>query len=557
MLPADLQAQIDAMRIDFIKSLPDKLEEIGGLLEHYRSKADPDALRQAHFLVHRLSGSGGTFGCDDLGKGAKKLEAALLQRLDGKPPLENAGLGELDALFRELAASPIGAAKAGAAPTPPATTTAIAETISVSDEPGRLIYLVDDDAALADNLALQLSHFGYHVRQFDEPRRLPTQGDESMPVAIIMDIGFPGDELAGPHSITGALKERYAEVPLLFISARDDFQARLETVRAGGRAYFTKPVDVSAMVNALDAFAPKESPRSFRVLVVDDSESTALVHSLILRNAGMETAILTDPARIAEPLLEFAPDLILMDVYMPVCSGIELASLIRQQEAFVGIPIVFLSAESDLDKQLRAMTKGGDDFLTKPVDQSRLVSVVATRARRARILRTYMDSDGLTGLVNHSKLKERLAVEVLRSRRLAKPLCFAMIDLDHFKSVNDTHGHAAGDRVLRSLSKMLLQRLRRTDIAGRYGGEEFGVILTDVGAEQAALLLDSIRRDFGSIVHVSGANKFQVTFSCGIAEFPGFQTAEELAVAADATLYDAKHGGRNRVAVARKEAASG
>ena len=124
-----------------------------------------------------------------------------------------------------------------------------------------------------------------------------------------------------------------------------------------------------------------------------------------------------------------------------------------------------------------------------------------------------------------------------------------MLDIDHFKRVNDTWGHAAGDRVLHSLAKLLRQRLRRTDVAGRYGGEEFGLILTDVDAQTALPLLDSIRCDFAALRHACGDAEFGVSFSAGIAEFPCHGRADALIAAADAALYAAKQAGRDRIAL--------
>ncbi len=158
-----------------------------------------------------------------------------------------------------------------------------------------------------------------------------------------------------------------------------------------------------------------------------------------------------------------------------------------------------------------------------------------------------MATDGLTGLLNHSHLEERLETEIARSQRQGSPLVFAMIDIDHFKRVNDTWGHAAGDRVLRSLAKLLRQRLRRTDVAGRYGGEEFGVILTDTDVETALPLLDAIRRDFGAVQHTCGDTEFSVHFSAGLAGFPRHRSAGVLVNAADAALYVAKQAGRDRI----------
>jgi diguanylate cyclase (GGDEF)-like protein len=262
------------------------------------------------------------------------------------------------------------------------------------------------------------------------------------------------------------------------------------------------------------------------------------------------TAVVTDPMQVMEPLIEFRPDLILMDMYMPGCSGLELAAMIRQQEAFVGVPIVFLSLETQLDRQLLALQLGGDDFLTRPIEPDHLVAAVLSRARRARNLYTFMVSDSLTGLLNHTTIKERLEAEVASARRHRLPLAHAMIDIDHFKRVNDTYGHATGDHVLKSLAQLLQQRLRKTDVIGRYGGEEFAVILPSTSADAALAVVDQIRAGFEQVRHQSEGTDFRVTFSAGVAVFPPFGDAARLSEAADKALYHAKQEGRNRVALA-------
>ncbi|MCA1754315.1 MAG: GGDEF domain-containing protein, partial [Spirochaeta sp.] len=177
---------------------------------------------------------------------------------------------------------------------------------------------------------------------------------------------------------------------------------------------------------------------------------------------------------------------------------------------------------------------------------------VSLRAERTRSMRYFMERDSLTGLLNHSNLKGSLGLELQRANRIGREMSFAMIDLDHFKKVNDLYGHYSGDRVLKSLARLLQQRLGKTDVIGRYGGEEFAVILFDVGMDQAQRLLDDIRESFSLIRHRAGEEEFSVTFSCGIAGFPTYADALSIAEAADAALYLAKEGGRNKVVLAQK-----
>jgi len=161
-----------------------------------------------------------------------------------------------------------------------------------------------------------------------------------------------------------------------------------------------------------------------------------------------------------------------------------------------------------------------------------------------------MTMDSLTGLFDHTTLMDKLSLELVRSRRNNRPLSFAMLDLDHFKSINDRYGHLTGDRVLKNLARMLRQRLRITDVIGRYGGEEFGVILTDTDLATAQKVMDEIRVNFSKLNHLHASQAgFRVTFSCGLASFPQFQDAHTVCDEADKALYDSKMKGRNCVSV--------
>jgi diguanylate cyclase (GGDEF)-like protein len=289
---------------------------------------------------------------------------------------------------------------------------------------------------------------------------------------------------------------------------------------------------------------------AFRVLVVDDDAEVVKHTELILSEAGMITASVDDPMKIVEPLEEFRPELILMDLDMPGCSGQELATVIRQQASYAAIPIVFLSAETNVQRQLQALQRGGDDFLSKSLNPGELILAVATRARRFRLLRSMMTRDSLTGLLNHTSTKQQLETEIDRARRADAPLAFVMVDIDRFKSVNDTYGHAAGDAVLKSLARLMKERLRASDVVGRMGGEEFAAVLADTDAAGAARIFDELRRAFARIRHNAEGREFSVTMSCGVAQFPDFDGASRLSNAADKALYAAKHNGRDRVETA-------
>ncbi len=411
-------------------------------------------------------------------------------------------------------------------------------------EPNRLIVLVDTNTGEAEVFASNIGHFGYKVEVFTSPAGVIEFCDNNRPGTIIVATEV---EKIDPVFFETLNQKFGKDIPLVFLSSKGDGFSRLQSVKSGGDAYFMKPVDIRELIDKLDTLTAPFLPQAYRILIVDDSTTAIALNSSSLRQAGMVTRVATDPEQLMQQLVEFAPDLILMDMYMPTCTGLELAAVIRQQASYVSVPIVFLSGETNLQKQLQAMQLGGDDFLTKPIEAGHLVSVVAARASRSRILRSYIERDSLTSLYNHNRIKEQLEVEIIGARRKNSNLIFAMLDIDHFKRVNDTYGHHIGDRVIKNLSRFLLSKLRRTDFIGRYGGEEFAIILPDTSEENGLKAINRIREDFTRFPHYVQDTEFYVTFSCGLASFCSYPDAASLSRAADQALYEAKRAGRNRI----------
>ena len=414
------------------------------------------------------------------------------------------------------------------------------------------VYIALQDAKRAERLAQQLEFFGLAAQALSDERAFRAAITERHPAAIVMDVDFAGAGLELAGSVQEGLEQK---IPLLFFSHCDtDTPTRLAAVRAGGQEFFTGSLDASSLLERIEVLTHVSQYDPYKVLIVDDSKAQATHTERVLNSAGILTHTLTEPIRAMDALAEFQPDLIILDMYMPECNGTELAKVIRHNDRYVSVPIIYLSAEDDLDKQLDAMSEGGDDFLTKPIKPRHLIATVRNRAARARNLKARMVRDSLTGLFNHTHTLQLLEDARFRARRDGQPLTFAMIDIDHFKKVNDTYGHPMGDRVIKSLALFLKQRLRKTDHIGRYGGEEFAVVLPDTDAVTAAKVLDEIRRRFAEIHYPAQPHDLSCTFSCGIAELRDDMDGNALSKQADEALYVAKRGGRNRVEIYLDEA---
>ena len=420
-----------------------------------------------------------------------------------------------------------------------------------ANQKSKLVYLWPGHNPDLQEAARQLGYYGYEACLIESPAQLFGDVAVRSPTGVLIDCSLAGALPSEHQAELAALAQKF---PLACISNESDVHARLAAVRMGCQAYFTRPLDTTSLLDTLDRLTAPAQAEAGKVMIIDDSPSLAAFYAAHLSEAGFLCHVVTDPLKSLEALVEHPPELILLDMNMPGASGQEIAKVIRQQDAYLSIPIVFLSAESDVGRQREAMSLGGDEFLQKPIQPEHLVSAVRSRVIRYRALRALMVRDSLTGLLNHTSYKERLRAEVARAKRQNKNLSVAIIDIDHFKNVNDTYGHPAGDRVIKNLSRLLKQRLRGADIIGRYGGEEFALALPDTPIDLAVKVIDHLRESFAAIEQHAGNKTFNNTFSAGVSEFapqtPAAVDSEGLIKAADEALYVSKHGGRNRVTAA-------
>ena len=409
------------------------------------------------------------------------------------------------------------------------------------------VYVVLQDHERAERLAKQLEFFGLSALSLHSVSEFQTAMTQRHPAAIVMDVDFsgPGQGLRLASQVQEGLEQK---LPLPFFSLNEtDTPTRLAAVRAGGQEFLTGALEASSLLEKIEILTCVAQYEPYKVLIIDDSRAQATHTERVLNAAGIVTRTLLDPIQAMGELAEFQPDLIILDMYMPGCTGTELAKVIRHNDRYVSVPIIYLSAEDDQDKQLDAMSEGGDDFLTKPIKPRHLITTVRNRAARARNLKARMVRDSLTGLYNHTHILQLLEDCSFRSRREGKPLCFAMLDIDHFKKVNDSHGHPMGDRVIKSLALFLKQRLRKTDFIGRYGGEEFAIVMPDTDIQSAHQVLEEIRHRFAEIHYPAQPADLFCTFSAGVVSLGLHDDSLSLAAQADSALYRAKHAGRNQV----------
>ncbi|TXT39141.1 MAG: response regulator receiver [Comamonadaceae bacterium] len=408
--------------------------------------------------------------------------------------------------------------------------------------PSHRVWLICDHASQWQALTTRLAYFSIQTEVYPW-EKVPDKAHE--PSIVLLDTHGMSVKEVCRHIQT--MRTRFAASKLIAHRLAADFNTLKAVLRAGCDYCFNDSTPQSTILAKIIELCSKDEEPPFRVLVVEDSPTASKSIQHTLRESGIESLAVMNPSDVLIGLRSFQPDLILMDMYMPDCTGVEATRVIRQHAEFLSTPVVYLSGDGDMALQVDALRLGGDHFLTKPFNPVFLNAVVKSKIERYRTLRRSMLRDGLTGLFNHRTIKERLAAAVTVTSNTHGRLAVAMIDIDHFKSVNDKYGHPMGDEVIRSLAWLLKQRLRKGDLVGRYGGEEFLVILPGSDAEQAFDVLDRIRRDFSQIRYSLEDGWFETTFSAGVSQYFASTNAEAMIKDADEALYDAKHSGRNCV----------
>lgn len=293
----------------------------------------------------------------------------------------------------------------------------------------------------------------------------------------------------------------------------------------------------------------------FSVLVVDDDADKRMLLTVALQMAGYEVHAAEDGEDGLAAVFSYQPDLVVTDVMMPKMDGYELARRVRANPRTRFIPIIIqTAAKSGAQDARRGAEVGALGYITDPTD----LDLLLARARTLLDFKGYLDTceeeaftDHLTGLANRRRFERQLVREVSRTLRYGRPFCLLLLDIDHFKQVNDNYGHEAGDDCLRHLGDILQAGTRGIDTTARIGGEEFAVLLTETDLDGGVEVAERLRATISGAEILTGG---RITASFGVAEFPlCAQTGRELVSVADMALYEAKRQGRNRVECAPVE----
>ena len=449
------------------------------------------------------------------------------------------------------------------------------------------ILVVDDVLPNVKLLEAKLSAEYFEVLTAMDGQSALSAAMEEIPDLILLDVMMPGmDGFEVCRRLKSDTKTRH--IPVVMVTALSDVADRVRGLEAGADDFLSKPVnDVAlfARVRSLirlkmtmDELRLRQATSGKEDLLEDDALSDEALgesgHILLVEcnefNADKLTAGLTDSGHSVDLACQAGEalqmgrgaeyDLIIVNLDLDGEDGLRLCSQLRSQERTRQVPILLILDDIDLPKLAKGLDLGVTDYLVKPIDRNELSARSRTQIRRRRYhdkLRSMLESsvslaytDTLTGVYNRRYMNAHLDRKIMDIAETSKPVSVMLFDIDHFKQINDTYGHGAGDEVLKELAIRVTNNVRDFDLVARYGGEEFVVIMPDTGEEAAVRVAERLCRCVSAapIMVPSNADPIEVTVSIGVATTTDpSEEANQLLERADKLLYEAKAGGRNQV----------
>lgn len=543
----------------FKQSIFNQVEILQNCTKSIEAKTlDDDLHKQAVTEAHKLAGLLGTVGFPEGSQICRQIETLLRNASNPFDPDLALQLQESIASLKKVLQKPLPQHQQ----TPSAVEnrsktikelTSAQETISLSESEGffnkqPLVLIVDEDLKLAEVLQQEGIGIGLQIEAVTSLSAAREWLTHHHADAIVLDLYFPSTNENG-LTLLEELSSSMPYLPAIVLSRRGDFSDRLEVARLGARAFLHKAIPPAQILAAVTQVLQQEETASAKILVVDDDVNLLNLLETLLKPWELKLTTLKDPRLFWETLEKVLPDLLILDVEMPHLNGIELCQVVRNDPAWGGLPILFLTAHSDPDTVQKVFASGADDFVSKPIVGPELVTRIVIRLERVRLLRQLAERDPLTGLANRTKLTAHLSQLILLAQRSHLPLCFAILDLDHFKKINDQYGHGVGDKVLRWLGGFLDRSFRsHHDIVARWGGDEIVIVIYGINKTIATGRLKDVLVSMTQEKFTINETQFQVTFSAGVSQYPDDGTdIQTLYRSADIALYQAKASGGDQV----------
>lgn len=447
------------------------------------------------------------------------------------------------------------------------------------------VLVVDDVPANVKLLEAKLSAEYYEVITAVNGQQAIEVAEAEMPDIILLDVMMP---IMDGFTACRKLKEneRLRHIPIIMVTALDQPSDRVQGLMSGADDFISKPIknnplfprvrslirlkmmtdelrarDLTGQNLGLGDLPGWEDSGDIkgRILIVDDQARSSGRVGAALNEAGHQAQIVDDPAEALRQGKAGAFDLIIVSLSIRNFDGLRLCSQFRTAEETRNVPLLIIVEDSEDSRLARGLDMGINDYLVRPIESNELFARIRTqlrwhryedRLRRNLHLSLQMAvTDALTGLYNRRYMETHLQIQTERAKQEDRPISLLMIDIDFFKNVNDAHGHDAGDKILKQFASGISRNIRGIDLACRFGGEEFVVIMPETDMAIASLVAERIRQHTETFsFDIGGGEPVQVTASIGVTSLMGADdTPEAILKRADQALYRAKHEGRNRV----------
>ncbi|MEW6274998.1 MAG: diguanylate cyclase [Bacillota bacterium] len=426
-----------------------------------------------------------------------------------------------------------------------------------------LLLLMSDDPGTIGSVAANLDYEQFCLVIVRKMRDFSRFVERKLAAILMLDI-----QIQNIENVWQFIRNKAIKMPSILIITREtklapDTQHRVDEI-------LYKPLDFLEMNKRLTDLAnliemeqqlKREQRPLFeegrpKILLVEDSAVQRSILTRQLTEHGFEVLTAADGEEafaIAERTL---PDLVLLDLMLPKVGGLEVCRRLKANPPTAAVPVIFITSSRSPEEKIKALECGAHDFLHKPVTRQELLIRIRFLLRQKQLLENLAEQarrDPLTGLGNRRQLMADLNLEMRRAKRYGTPLSLILLDVDQFKRYNDTHGHPAGDEVLRQLAGLLTLNVRAFDKVARYGGEEFVIILPQTNLQGAAAAAEKLRQAIEqySFLHGETQPGGRLTVSLGVASYPEHAgDVDDLLRQADKAMYRAKAAGRNRVALA-------
>lgn len=513
------QQQERELKAAFIQHLPERITSIGtDWTELSQGPWSNNLLIKLCQKIQHLTGISGRFGLINLSESSFSLEVYLGELTNSDTPPTNEQQQTVGTLITALKhEAELLRSKAG-----------------IEKPANHLIYLLLSNDKLAPGLSGILEGQECTVLPFNHPDDLEAELQRRLPHVLLIDDSFLVRMALLNRELAIQQERQKQQVAVICISQSRDLEQRLLALRCGVDAYYPTPINIQDVTDRVIDLASPKTDR-YRILIVEDDQSQADFAASILKKSGMKTRVITDPMKIIEELDTFRPDLILMDLYMPNANGVELTAIIREHPDFLMTPIVFLSGEQDTDKQLHALSVGGDDFLSKPIRPRHLINTITNRVQRARILEKHhhppSSRDLLTGLYTRRHFYEQL--DRITTRMQDQPTTGGVLYISLRPETDASPNHET-DAHLANIGSLIGGLLEEQDIAARIDEKDFALLALRPHQKNILNLAEKIAQELLNA-------KARTTFipAIGIAMLGGeFASASELIANAAAAVQE-------------------